>query len=372
MEKPEVKRDSNADKIKELEDLIAKSKYNKRTQSAIGKYKAQLAKLKEKREARSSGGKKGDGYSVRKTGDGTVVLLGFPSVGKSTLLNALTNSDSPVGAYAFTTLTVIPGTLEYNHAKIQILDVPGVVHGAAAGTGRGKEVLAVIRNADMVLFVIDVFHPDHYDALLKEVYDTGIRVNQRKPDVKITKTSKGGINLGSTVKLTKLDKKTVESVLNEFKIMNANVIIREDIDIDQLIDLVEDNKVYLPSIIAINKMDMVSKESLEKIRARIKPDICISAHNRENLEELREIIFKKMRLIRIYLKEYGKKADMDVPMIMFLGCTLQDLCSKLHKDFVEKFKFAKIWGDSAKYGGQKVVKLEHVLSDEDIVELRIR
>jgi len=157
------KKNPTVEKIKELEEQISNTKYNKKTQHAIGLYKAQLAKLKEKQKSRS-GGKKGEGYTVRKTGDGTVVLLGFPSVGKSTLLNALTNANSPVGSYAFTTLTVIPGILDYKYAKIQILDVPGVVYGAAAGTGRGKEVLAVIRNADLILFLIDVFHPEHYEA----------------------------------------------------------------------------------------------------------------------------------------------------------------------------------------------------------------
>ena len=174
--------------------------------------------MKEKQLARSSSGKKGEGYEVRKTGDGTVVLLGFPSVGKSTLLNALTDADSPVGAYAFTTLTVIPGVLNYKHAKIQVLDVPGVVHGAAAGTGRGKEVLSVIRNADLVLFIIDVFHPDQYKTLLKEVNEANVRINQKAPDVKIVKTPRGGINIGTTVKLTRIDKKTIEDILKEFKI----------------------------------------------------------------------------------------------------------------------------------------------------------
>src|SRR3990167_7167190 len=167
MQKPEISEAKNEKKdstLEEIEELIAKSKYNKRTQHAIGLYKAQLAKLKEKQAARSKG-KKGEGYAVRKAGDGTVVLLGFPSVGKSTLLNAMTNSESKVGAYAFTTLTVIPGTMEYKHAKIQILDVPGVVYGAASGTGRGKEVLQVLRNADLILILLDALQPEHYSVL---------------------------------------------------------------------------------------------------------------------------------------------------------------------------------------------------------------
>ena len=368
----EIKKNPTSEKIKELEERISKTKYNKKTQHAIGLYKAQLARLKEKQTARSSKGKRGEGYSVRKTGDGTVVLLGFPSVGKSTLLNVLTNSKSPVGSYAFTTLTVIPGTLEYGHAKIQILDVPGVVHGAAAGTGRGKEVLAVIRNADLILVLIDVFHPEHYKALLKEVYDTGVRINQILPDVNIVKTAKGGINVGSTVKLTNLDNKTVEDILREFKINNANVVIREDINVDQLIDVIEKNKIYLPSIGVLNKIDMLSEKEVERVKAKIKPDLCISADKNVNIDELKGLIFKKLKLIRLYLKEYNKKADLEEPMIMWEGATLKDLCSKLHKDFVARFKYAKIWGKSVKFGGMKVPKLKHKLEDGDIVELRIK
>src|SRR3989338_4757013 len=140
-------------KIKELEEELRTTKYNKATQGHIGLVKAKIALLKEKQESRSQSktGKSDHGYSVRKSGDGTVLLLGFPSTGKSTLLNKLTDAHSEVAAYAFTTLTCIPGIMEYQQAKIQILDVPGVVEGAASGRGRGREVLAVIRNADLVL-----------------------------------------------------------------------------------------------------------------------------------------------------------------------------------------------------------------------------
>ena len=284
----------------------------------------------------------------------------------------MTNSDSPVGHYAFTTLTVIPGTLEHKYAKIQILDVPGVVHGAAAGTGRGKEVLAVLRNADLILIMVDVFHPKHYEVLLKEVYDTGIRIGQKVPDVKIVKASKGGINVGSTTKLTKLDKKTIEDVLREFKINNATVVIREDIDVDQLIDVIEKNKVYLPSIVVLNKIDMMDEEQVERVKAKIRPDLCISADKGVNIENLKELIFKKLNLMRIYLKEYNKKADLEEPLIIWEGATLRDLCLKLHKDFVDKFKFAKIWGKSVKFGGMKVPKLKHKLEDGDSIELKIK
>ena len=358
-------------KIKELEERIASTKYNKKTQHAIGQYKAQIAKLKEQDFARSSKKSSGDGYQVRKTGDGTVILLGFPSVGKSTLLNALTNAKSEVAGYAFTTLTVIPGLLEYKHAKIQVLDVPGIVSGAASGKGRGREVLATIRNADLVLILVDALHPEHLPVIKREIVETGVRINQAKPDVKIVKKAKGGIDVGSTVKLTKIDEETVKAILTEFKINNADVVIRTDLDVDQFIDCVEGNKKYLPSVLVLNKIDLVSEENLQKLKKSIKPDLCISAQKKEHIDELKDLIFERLDLMRIYLKEPGKDADMEIPLIAFKNSSVRDICQKLHKDFVKKFKFCRVWGKSAKFGGQKLM-LNHVLKDEDILELHIR
>lgn len=62
-------------------------------------------------------------------------------MGKSTLLTQLTGTDSEAAAYEFTTLTCIPGVIHYNDAKIQLLDLPGIIEGAAQGKGRGRQVL---------------------------------------------------------------------------------------------------------------------------------------------------------------------------------------------------------------------------------------
>lgn len=367
------KKISGNQKIKDLEDQIAKVKYNKATESAVGRMKAQLAKLKANEELRATKGRgPKDGFSVRKTGDGTAVLLGFPSVGKSTLLNALTGTESAVAAYAFTTLTVIPGLLKHRHAKIQILDVPGIVKGAAAGTGRGKEVLQVIRNADLIMIVIDVFHPEHLDVLYQEIRDAGVRINARLPDVKIIKTSKGGIDIGTTVKMTHLDSQTVVEVLKEYKIINAQIVFREDITVDQLIDVIEANKAYVPAIKILNKIDMVDAAYLEEMKRLLQPDICISGHTKLNLEALKDLIFDRMTLMRVFLKEVNKKPDLEEPLIMTSGSSLKLLCEKLHRDFVDKFKYARIWGPSAKFDGQVKRDLSHVIKDGDIVELHLK
>ena len=366
------KHESSHDrKIKELEEELSTTKYNKKTQAHIGLVKAKLAKIKEDYQKKAASKGKGEGFAVRRTGDATAIMVGFPSVGKSTLLNALTNANSAVGAYAFTTLTCIPGLLEYKHTKIQVLDVPGIVEGAATGRGRGREVLACAQSADLVILIIDVFSPQHLEVVMQEVNETGLRLNQKPPLVKISRRPKGGIDLGVTVKLTKLNEETIKSILKEFRLENCTIVLREDISDDQLIDSIEGSKKYIPGIVVLNKIDMVDEQELEKIKKTIKPDICISAENKVNINELKELIYQKLEFIRIYCKEQGKKADMDVPLIMRKGNSLKDVCLKLHKDFITRFKFARIWGKSAKFPGMLVRKLEHVVEEGDVVEIHV-
>src|SRR5919112_742755 len=131
------------EKIKEIEEEIHKTQINKATEFHIGILKAKIAKLKRELEENRHGktvssGKGSSGYDVRKEGDATVVLIGFPSVGKSTLLNSLTNANSKIASYQFTTLTAIPGMMEYRGAKIQVIDLPGIIKGAASGKGMDK------------------------------------------------------------------------------------------------------------------------------------------------------------------------------------------------------------------------------------------
>ncbi len=369
----ERKKLTASEKIKELEEEISKTKYNKRTQHAIGLMKAKLAVLKERAVQRASAGKaKGDDrFAVRKTGDATAVLLGFPSVGKSTLLNSLTNAKSDTAEYAFTTLSAVPGLMKYKFAKIQIIDVPGIVTGAASGKGRGKEVLGILRNADLILILVEALYPEHYNAMLKEIYETGIRINQRIPYVKITKKERGGITVGSTVMLTKIEDKTIIDIAREMRLNNADILIRENIDADQLIDVIEKNKVYTKALTIITKIDLIDKEKLKELKKDVRPDVAVSAENNLGIKELKEAIYQKMKFMRIFLKEVNKKPDMEEPLIMFKGSTIRDVCLKLHKDFVDKFKFARVWGSSAKFDGQAFRKLDRELLDKDILELHI-
>ena len=358
--------------IKELEDEMKKTKYNKATQGHFAIIKAKIAVLKEKQDSRSTQktGKSDHGYQVKRSGNATVILLGFPSTGKSTLLNALTDAKSEVGAYSFTTLTVIPGMMEYRQAKIQVLDVPGIVAGAASGRGRGREVLAVIRSADLVVVVVDVNHPEHYPAIVREAQESGIRINKTRPEVFIKKQSKGGILIGKTLKL-EVDDQTIRDVLREFKINSADVLIRSPINADDLIDCIEGHKKYIPGVICITKADAVSPEHLQRVVSSLKADVAISAENNYHLTELKDLIFDRLDFIRVYLKEPKREADMNEPLIITRRSTIEDVCHKLHKDFAARFRFARVWGKSTKFPGQRLM-LSHTLVDGDILEVHIK
>lgn len=120
------------ERISEVEKEIARTQKNKATEYHLGLLKAKLAKYRSQLlEPPKSAGAKGEGFDVMKSGDARVALIGFPSVGKSTLLNKLTSTSSVSASYEFTTLTCIPGVVDYNGANIQLLDLPGIIEGAA-------------------------------------------------------------------------------------------------------------------------------------------------------------------------------------------------------------------------------------------------
>jgi uncharacterized protein len=363
------------DQIKELEDELQKTPYNKATSKHIGRIKAKIARLRDdavNRAMKSGGG--GEGYSVKKSGDATIVLVGFPSTGKSTLLNKLTGTDSEVAAYEFTTLTVVPGAMEYKGAKIQILDIPGLIAGAAMGKGRGKEVIGVVRSADMIVILVDVFNQGHVDVLMKELYDAGIRINRPKPDITIKKSSHGGIRV-HRVGTLELDIDEVRAILSEQKIMNADILIRGGATQDDLIDAMLASRVYVPAFVAVNKVDLIESDEVKAIEKDLTTrfdmaPIMISAHTGYHMEELKEEIYQRLGFIRVFLRPQGEEADLEEPLIIRNGSTVEDVCRKLHRDFVERFRYARVWGDYVKHPGQRI-GLPYKIHDGDLLSIII-
>lgn len=147
-----------SEKIKEIEEEMARTQKNKATEYHLGLLKAKLAKYRSAiidGDKKAAAGSKGEGFDVEKHGDARIAMIGFPSVGKSSILSHLTETESECAAYEFTTLTCIPGVLQINNANIQLLDLPGIIEGAASGKGRGRQVIAVGKSSDLIMMVLD-------------------------------------------------------------------------------------------------------------------------------------------------------------------------------------------------------------------------
>ncbi len=360
------------EQIDALEEEIRTTQYNKATQHHIGRLRAKIAFLRLEREKRAAGKGGGVGYAVRKSGHATVGLVGYPSVGKSTLLTTLTGAMSEAGAYDFTTVSIIPGMLRYGGASIQILDMPGLVPGASRGRGRGREVLSVVRNVDLILFLIDPDHTD-FQALLDELEGAGVRVNGRPPKIVITRADRGGLTISSTVRLTHLGGGLASPIAREFGLHNGLIVFREDATTDQLIDALAGNRVYVPAILSINKADLLTNAEKERMRASVRPyePLFVSARTGLGRAELVRAIAEALKFIRIYVKPPGRPPDRDEPVILRRGDRVEDLLKRLPEDLERGFRAAQVWGASARFPGQTVGR-EHRLADEDVVTVLVQ
>ncbi len=365
------------EQIKSLEEEISKTKYNKATQGHIGKLKAKIAALRERQEkaqahAKSSGG--GPGFEVKKSGDASVALVGFPSVGKSSLISQLTDVESDTGNFAFTTLTCIPGVLHHRGATIQILDLPGLIKGAAEGKGRGREILNVIRSCDMVLYVVDPFQDSHFEILDMELWRSGMRLNQPKPQVFVDRTDRGGVVVRSTLEQTNLTEEEIQAIIRSFGIVSANVTLRTDVTDDHIVDTLAGNRIYSDAVVVLNKVDLATKKDVKKSRAMLPKDwpvLPVSAKTGQGIEEMKDFIFDNLHFMSIYLKPQGQDADLVEPLIVKDTSTVRDVCVKLHRDFERKFRYARVKGPSAKFDWQRV-GLDHLLKDEDLLTIILR
>lgn len=358
------------EKLEELREEYSKTKYNKATNKHLGILRKKIANIKKELAKKKTG--RGLGFAVKKSGDATVVLVGFPNAGKSSLLDALTNAESRVAEYAFTTLEVIPGTMVYNGARIQIMDVPGLIEGASEGKGGGAKVASVIRVADLLVILIDINKPEDLYKILDELYGLNIRINKRRPNISVEPKNTGGIEI------EKLNhkipaKKDIVDVLNGHSIYNARIIFHEDSDLDDLVDVMDATVVYTKSLIILNKIDSVEKAYAEGIRRELEKSTGynitpISASEELNLEELRMRIFGQLDLIRIFLKPKFGEADFEKPLIIKSGSTVFDVAKALHSKAAKNLKYAYINGRSAKFPNQRLGK-EHIVEDADTVTL---
>ncbi|KAI9574560.1 P-loop containing nucleoside triphosphate hydrolase protein [Boletus coccyginus] len=378
-------------KIKEIEDEMARTQKNKATSYHLGQLKAKLAKLRRELISPSGGGGGGGGigFDVARTGVASVGFVGFPSVGKSTLMSKLTGTHSEVSEIDFTTLTTVPGTLKVHGAPIQILDLPGIIEGANDGRGRGRQVIAVARTCNLIFIVLDVLKPLGDKKVIEgELEAFGIRLNKKPPAIIVRKKDKGGIAITNTVPLTNIDHDEIKAVCSEYKLSNADVTIREpNCTSDDLVDVIEGNRqvftppcsyrltpdrVYIPAVYVLNKIDAISIEELDLLY-KIPNSVPISSKEWMNVDELIAKMWDALELVRVYTKPRGQSPDYSAPVVLRRGrCSIEDFCNAIHKEIAKQMKYAVVWGSSAKHTRGQKVGPDHILEDEDVVHISKR
>lgn len=263
-----------------------------------------------------------------------------------------------------------------NDTKIQMLDLPGIIEGAASGKGRGREVIAVARSADLVMMVLDAAREQnnqHRDILTRELETMGIRLNRRPPDIYYKRKATGGVKFNATCPVTQLGDNPADAVtriLGGYRIHNAEVLFREDCSMDDLIDVIEGNRKYVRCLYVYNKIDTLSIEEVDEL-ARKPDSVVISIYMSLNLDYLLQRMWDYMGLIRIYTKRRGQAPDLSQPIVLSSerhGLTVEAVCKGISKEFVPIFNFALVWGRSTKFNPQRV-GLSHGLLDEDVIQV---
>lgn len=358
-----------AERIADIEKEMGRTQINKATERHLGMLKAQLAALRAKLvEEASRGGDGGPQFDVARTGDARVCLFGFPSVGKSSLLSKLTGYESPVGNYDFTTVTAIPAILEVNGVKIQLLDLPGILQGACTGYGKGKQVLGVVRSCDLIVYVVDSAKADaEIKTLTQELNTFGIRVNESPPNVDIHPMVTGGVSIDVECPQTHMDMDFMRQLVTASKFRSGHIVVKEDITVDRFVDAFNvKNLKYIPAMFVYNKVDTLTIEEIDRL-ARQPASVVASVIFDLNLDQISQKIYDMLNITRVYTKKPGEPPDFEEAVLLRSGrTTVRDLCMKIHKDMVDMFKNAQVWGRSAPRGTQ-TVGLDHQLQDEDVV-----
>ncbi len=358
------KAESLMTKLEELSKEYSKTKYNKATNLHLGMLRAKIARIK-KEIVVANKKVHGKSFFIKKTGDATVALVGFPSTGKSSLINALSNARSKTAQYAFTTTTIIPGTLIYNEAHIQIFDMPGLIEDAHLGAGGGRMVMAALKPADLLVFVVDVNNLIQLDKLLAEFQKLKIKINEKKPSIQINERLAGGLKIETN--RSGIPDSYVEAILNGIGVHSASVLIWDKVDEDTFIDIVTHNAYYMKAIVALNKID--TRSDYQKIANEISKKygigvVPVSATEKINTEQLKAEIYDGLGLITVYLKP--KIGEEGHPMILKKGSTIGIAARKFHTHIIDELKCAQISGKSARFVNQKV-GITHVLEDGDTI-----
>jgi ribosome-interacting GTPase 1 len=305
------------EKLEALETMLAVMPKHKGTDHLRADLRRRMAKHQEEAQRRPSLTKKGSAFNIRREGAGQVVLVGLPNSGKSQLVATLTDAVIEVADYPFTTKVPLPGMMRFENIQIQLVDMPPLTDREA------KPWLShLLRNADILLIMVDLGE----DPLMQ-----------------------------------------METILAELSGVKVKLVGTERKD-ELLIGIA-----LKKALLVGNKADLANAaENYKLLSLRYGsqlPMVSISAQKGAGLEEMKRAIYNMLDIIRVYTKAPGAKAEMNEPVILKKGSTIEDAAGAVHKDFLRNLKYAQVWG-SGKFDGQRVSR-DHVLAEGDIVEFHI-
>eukprot|EP00919_Chromeraceae_sp_WS-2016_P023167 GHVR01055110.1.p1 GENE.GHVR01055110.1~~GHVR01055110.1.p1 ORF type:complete len:199 (+),score=31.19 GHVR01055110.1:331-927(+) len=195
-------------------------------------------------------------------------------------------------------------------------------------------------------------------------------MNKSPPGITISRKDKGGIAI-STINpsyIADLDEDTIKGICHEYRLNNASVSFKAPSTADDLIDAIEGNRVYMPALYVMNKIDQITIEELDIIND-VPHYVPVSAHHEWNLDGLIEAIWTYLGLVRVYTKPRGEIPDYSDPVVLRENCCkMEDFCNRIHRDLLSELKYSMVWGRSVKHYPQKVGK-DHQLCDEDVVQI---
>ncbi len=364
------------EKIAALEEFLKSVPKHKGTENLRLWASRRLAELREEvEERRRKKSGRGISFFVEKEGAAQIVLIGLPNTGKSSIVKLLTGAKTRIGEYPMTTTKPIPGMMKYEDIYFQLVDTPPIIPGGGPWNNR---VIGLARNSDALLIVLSSEKDPYteFRIIKKMLEEAGILLYKPRGRVVIEKLRMGktGIRITLMGRLIDATVDDVRRLLESYRIYNAHVKIYGEVSLDDVEQAIFENKLYKPAIVVINKAELninKAKEAALRIHRENPhlPVIIASAKLGKGFDKLGEILFNHLEIIRVYTKQpNGPVADK--PLILRRGATVLDVAKSIHKDFVKKFKYAKIWGPSAKYPGERT-GLEHVVMDGDIVEIHI-
>ncbi len=308
-----------AEKIAALEEMLTIMPKHKGTDKLRASLRQKISKLKNQAQKKKATTSKRDPASaIEREGAGRLVVVGMPNVGKSSLVRAVTNATPEVADFPHSTWRPVPGMMPFENIQIQIVDTPPL-----NPDYNEPWLIELMKRSDLLGIMVDL----HGDPL-----------QQLEMSLDILKRYKV------------IDEDMLKGKASEGKRKRKPV----------------------PVVIA-NKNDDKEDEEIFEIFCELAdislPTINISSKTGYNLDAFSRMIFELLEVIRVYSKAPGKEPDLNTPFILPKDSTLLDFAGKIHKDFVKKLKYAKIWGKKV-YDGQ-MVQRSHILEDGDIVEIHI-